>query len=133
MWQAGATLHRGAQASHYHGLSCCGAQALDAQAQQLWLTGLVAPRHVGTSQTRARTRVPCVGRQTLNHCTTREAPRYHFLSCLLRRKISMNIKVESSNFSLVIFFKNNTLHSPPRPGEASPCPPPAGVDVIVLC
>ena len=31
--QAGATLHRGAQASHYHGLSCCGAQAPDAQAQ----------------------------------------------------------------------------------------------------
>ena len=40
----------------------------------MWLTGLVAPRHVGSSQTRARTRVPCVGRQILNHCTTREAP-----------------------------------------------------------
>ena len=26
-------LHRDAQASHYHGLSCCGAQAPDAQAQ----------------------------------------------------------------------------------------------------
>ena len=35
--------------------------------------GLVAPRHVGSSQTRARTRVPCIGRQILNHCTTREA------------------------------------------------------------
>ena len=31
--QAGATLHRGAWASHYRGLSCCGAQAPDAQAQ----------------------------------------------------------------------------------------------------
>ena len=31
--QAGATLHRGARASHYRGLSCCGAQAPDAQAQ----------------------------------------------------------------------------------------------------
>ena len=31
--QAGATLHRGARAFHYHGLSCCGAQAPDAQAQ----------------------------------------------------------------------------------------------------
>ena len=39
----------------------------------MWLTGLVAPRHVGSSQTRARTRVPCIGRQILNHCTTREA------------------------------------------------------------
>ena len=35
--------------------------------------GLVAPRHVGSSQTRARTRVSCIGRQILNHCTTREA------------------------------------------------------------
>ena len=31
--QAGAALHRGARASHYHGLSRCGAQAPDVQAQ----------------------------------------------------------------------------------------------------
>ena len=31
--QVGATLHRGARASHYRGLSCGGAQAPDAQAQ----------------------------------------------------------------------------------------------------
>ena len=43
----------------------------------MWLTGL-APRHVGSSQTRARTRVPCIGRQILNHCATREAPRPPF-------------------------------------------------------
>ena len=54
--------------------SRCRAQAPDTQAQQLWLTGLVAPRHVGSSQTRAWTRVPCVGRQIFNHCATREAP-----------------------------------------------------------
>ena len=76
--QAGATLHRGAQASRYRGLSCCGAHAPGAQAQWLWLTGLVAPRHVGSSQTRARTCVPCIGRQILNHSATREAP----LSCI---------------------------------------------------
>ena len=29
---------------------------------------------MGSSQTRARTRVPCIGRQILNHCATREAP-----------------------------------------------------------
>ena len=74
LWLAEATLHRGARASHCRGLSRCGAQAPDAQAQQLWLTDLVAPRHVGSSQTRARTRVPCIGRQTPNHCATREAP-----------------------------------------------------------
>ena len=33
----------------------------------------LVPRHVGSSQTRARTRVPCIGRQILNHCATREA------------------------------------------------------------
>ena len=30
------------------------------QAQQLWCTDLVAPRHVESSQTRAQTRVPCI-------------------------------------------------------------------------
>ena len=45
----------------------------------MWLTGLVAPRHVGSSQTRARTRVPCIGRQILNHCATREAHLFFFL------------------------------------------------------
>ena len=44
----------------------------------MWLTGLVAPQHVGSSQTRARTRVPCIGRQILNPCATREAPRRTF-------------------------------------------------------
>ena len=72
--QVGTTPHRGARASHYHGLSRCGAQAPVAQAQQLWPTGPATPRHVGSSQTRARTRAPCIGRRTLNHCATREAP-----------------------------------------------------------
>ena len=70
---AGTALHRGAWAFHYCGPSRCGAQAPDAQAQQLWHTGPAAPRHVGSSQTRTRTRVPCISRQTLNHCATREA------------------------------------------------------------
>ena len=61
------------RASHRRGLSRRGAQAPDAHAQQSWLTGPVAPRHVGSSQTRARTCVPRIGRQTLNHCATREA------------------------------------------------------------
>ena len=77
--RAGATLHSGVRASRCRGLSCCGAQAPDAQApdaqaQQLWLMGPVAPHNVGSSQTRARTHVLCIGRQILNHCTTREAP-----------------------------------------------------------
>ena len=42
-------------------------------------TGLVVPWHVGSSQTRARTHMPCIGRQILNHCATREAPTFTFL------------------------------------------------------
>ena len=34
--------------------------------------GLVAPQHVGSSRTWAQTHVPCIGRQILNHCATRE-------------------------------------------------------------
>ena len=37
------------------------------QAQQLRRVGLVALRNVGSSQMRARTRVPCIGRRILNH------------------------------------------------------------------
>ena len=36
--------------------------------------GLVALRHVGSSQTRGRTHVPYIGRRILNHCATREVP-----------------------------------------------------------
>ena len=89
---AGTALHRSARASHHRGPSRCGAQAPDAHAQQLWRTGLVAPRHVGSSQTRARTRVPCIGRQTLNHCATREAP--HFF--LNSRHVTCGISIPCS-------------------------------------
>ena len=56
-------------ASRHAGFSSCSTQA-----QYLWCTGLVPPRHVGSSWTRARTCVPCIGRWILNHCTTREVP-----------------------------------------------------------
>ena len=36
--------------------------------------GLIALWHVGSSQTRAQTHVPCIGRWILNHCATRETP-----------------------------------------------------------
>ena len=35
--------------------------------QRLWCTGLVAPQHVGPSQTRDGTRVSSIGRQILCH------------------------------------------------------------------
>ena len=37
-----------------------------------WSTGLVSPRHVGSSQTRDRTCGPCTGQHVLNHWTVRE-------------------------------------------------------------
>ena len=63
----------GTWASHCCSLTRCGAQAPDARAQRPWLTGPAAPWHVGSSWTGVRTRVPCIGRRTLNHCATREA------------------------------------------------------------
>ena len=46
----------------------------------MWRTGLVAPRHVASSRTRARTHVSCIGRQIPNHCATREVPSITFLA-----------------------------------------------------
>ena len=60
--------------SRHAGFSSCGTQA-----QQLWRTGLVAPRHVESSWTRARTHVPCIGWRILNHCATREVLTFSFL------------------------------------------------------
>ena len=79
------------RASHCGGFSCFGGRDLDmwasvvaalhastldsrVWAQQLWCTALVAPRAVESSRTRDRTHVPCLGRQILIPCTTREVP-----------------------------------------------------------
>ena len=78
--------------SRHAGFSSC-----DPQAQQLWLvgsrvqaqllscTGLVPLQHVGSSQARDRTHDPCIGRQILNRCTTREVPSL----CLLLRTFNL--------------------------------------------
>lgn len=42
--------------------SCCRPQALGAWAQQLWLTGLIAPPHMEYSWTRDKTLSPAAGR-----------------------------------------------------------------------
>ena len=57
------------------------------QAQQLWLAGLVAPQHVGSSWTRARTCVPCIGRRILNHYTTREARHWILVGLVFQEEI----------------------------------------------
>ena len=55
--------------SQYAGFSSCSMRA-----QWLWRTGPAAPRHVGSSWTRAQTHVSCIGRWILNHCATSEDP-----------------------------------------------------------
>ena len=45
----------------------------------MWHPGFVAPWHVGSSWTRARTHVSCIGRRILNHSATREVPEGFFL------------------------------------------------------
>ena len=67
--------------------SSCGTQAQQlwlagfrAQAQQLWRMGLVAPWHVGSSRTRDRTHVPCIGRRIPNHCATKGSPTFFFFN-----------------------------------------------------
>ena len=49
---------------------------------------------MGSSQTRARTRVPCIVRQILNHCATREAPKLLLINSYIN-----------------IIFKNQTPYS----------------------
>ena len=61
-------------------LVACGLSSCGSQAQQLWHTGLFAPRHVGSSRIRDQTRVPCIGRseerRVGKECRSRWSP-YH--------------------------------------------------------
>ena len=63
---------------------------------------------MGSSQTRARTRVPCIGRQTLNHCATREAPVFKSFSSHYLKIVIFHIKTWISGFSLKIGISSNT-------------------------
>ena len=83
-----------------------------AQAQQLWLTGLVALRHVGSSWTGARTRVACIDRRILNHCATREALLCHFhLTWLVMECFLAFWQYKMSAFQLVqTLTQPGTLH-----------------------
>ena len=69
-----------------------------AQAQQLWHMGLAAPRHVGSSQPRAQTHVPCIGRRILNHCATREAPKQVLQSLSEKLKMFLQTSVPCCRF-----------------------------------
>ena len=56
-----------------------------AQAQQLRLMGLVAPKPVESSWSRDQTRVPCPGRWILNHWITKEVLCNFFMPHLILR------------------------------------------------
>ena len=75
---AGATLHCGARASLQQ-LFLLQSMGSRGWVQQLWPTGLAAPRHVKSSRTSDRTGVPCIARWILNHWTPRKAPTHKSL------------------------------------------------------
>ena len=60
----------------------CGSQAQSAGSVS-WCSGWAAPRQVGSSWTRVRTRVSCTGRWILYHWATRVAPPRYFKTFLL--------------------------------------------------
>ena len=79
-----------------------------AQAQQLWHTGLVAPWHVGSSWARDRTHVPCIGRQFLNRCATREALYTIYMKVMYDSVISKHLFYDLiiSNLLCLYFLTN---------------------------
>ena len=77
--QAWATLCCSSRASHCGGFSCCGARALEPRlsscgARAQLLHGMWDLPGLGLEPVR----VPCIGRQILNHCTTRKALDVYF-------------------------------------------------------
>ena len=75
--------------------------------------GLVALWHVGSSWTRARTCVPCVGRQTLNHCATREVQLLYFLDFCFRYVWRLgweNCKTRTTDWSASVASQNDLEH-----------------------
>ena len=91
-----------------HSLQARGLQQLQhvgsrAQAQEFRCTGLVAPQHVGSSRTRARTRVPCIERWILNHCATREVLHIFFSEMSIQNFADLFI-----GFSVVLLLSFNS-------------------------
>ena len=76
------------------GFSCCGLQALSTSVAVA--RGSVAPRRVESPHTRDWTHVPCIGRQILNHWTTREVPVIHYP--LNFQKTLVISRIEHSNY-----------------------------------
>ena len=83
--------------------------------QQLWRTGLVAPWHVASSQTRDQTCVPCTGTQIFICCVTREVRDFIFNYHPPKKKIiqngNQNLENSASCVSCTLSFSRNTSTS----------------------
>ena len=69
--------------------------------------GSAALRHVRSSPTKARTRVPCIGRQTTHHCATREA--LHFIFFTSSLLLQVEPPVEKFGYDLLDSFNQKLL------------------------
>ena len=83
------------QASHRRACSGCRAPALGSRVQELRFTSLVTPQHEGSSGTRDRTHVPCMGRWILNHWTTREILSFYWVTNMLNSEAIQMSKIHS--------------------------------------
>ena len=73
--------------------------------------GLIAPQHVGSSWTKDRTCVPCIGRRILNHWTTREA-----LSPIFKSQVPHRVGALSCSLHLLYGMEG------PQPGFLNSLP-----------
>ena len=116
-----------ARSSHCGGLFCCRAQALGhtafsscntwtqklqlpgsrARAQQLWLIGLVTPRHVWSSWNRDWTHA-CQCRQVLYHWVTREAPQNEICIQNISSKKCIIVLLVYLDMIVICFTKTNS-------------------------
>ena len=104
-------LIEGASPVAEHGLQAHEASSCGTRAQQLWHTSsrMQAPRHVGSSWTRAQTCVRCIGRRILNHCTTREAPVPHLLYPFICRT-SLHIYIYLYICNIYVLYVNICIY-----------------------
>ena len=100
------------------------------QASAVVALGLAAPRHVGSSHTRDRTGVPCIGRWILNHhpWTTREIPGMLTLNRPLFHTSHMKHPSDSQNQTefrsyVIQLAPNISRHLHSKAVEESPCIP----------
>ena len=111
------------QASHGGGFSCCGAQALGAQASVIAACGLISGGtglavlwHVEPSQARDQTRVPCIGRWVPNSGPPGKSNSFIFITESLYLFISLTYVIHihtllssSSNHLFILCMRSKVV------------------------